>query len=143
MTGSHWVAWALLSAVFAAATALCAKLGLQQVDADFATLARTAMVLVLLAALVAATGRWQPPRGLSLSTWGWLLASAMGTAGSWVCYFRALKLGPAGPVNAVDKLSVVLVAIAAAALLHERPGAREWLGIALVGAGVVTIAWRR
>jgi len=143
MSMSGWLPWALLSALFAAFTALFAKLGLQHVDSDFATMARTAMVLVLLVGFVALTGRWQPPRALSMSTWGWLAASALATAASWVCYYRALKLGPASVINAVDKLSVVIVALLAVALLHERPGAREWLGIALVGAGVVLIALKR
>lgn len=139
----QWLFWALLSALFAALTAVFAKAGLQQVDADFATLVRTAFVLVLLTGFVFAMGKWQRPASLSAATWGWLLASAMATGASWVCYFRALKLGEASKVNAVDKLSLVLVAVFALVFLHERLNSREWLGVGLVSAGVLLLALKR
>lgn len=143
MAISQWLFWALLSALFAALTAVFAKAGLQLVDADFATLVRTAFVLVLLTVFVLALGKWQRPASLSTATWGWLLASAMATSASWVCYFRALKLGEASKVNAVDKLSLVLVAVFAFVFLHERLNSREWLGIGLVTAGVLLLALKR
>jgi len=139
----HWLPWALLSAVFAALTAIFAKLGLQQVDSDLATLLRTAMVLVLLAGFVLLVGKWQNPRSLAPTTWAWLLASAVATAASWICYFRALKLGDASPVNAVDKLSLVLVAVFAFVFLHERLKGLDWLGVGLVSAGVLLLALKR
>ena len=139
----HWLPWALLSAVFAALTAVFAKLGLQQVDSDLATLLRTAMVLVLLAGFVLMAGKWQNPMSLTPATWGWLLASALATAASWICYFRALKIGEASPVNAVDKLSLVLVAVFAFVFLHERLDSRGWLGVGLVSAGVLLLALKR
>lgn len=139
----HWLPWALLSAVFAALTAIFAKAGLQHVDSDLATLLRTAMVLVLLTAFVLVGGKWRNPMTLTPVTWGWLLASALATAASWICYFRALKIGSASPVNAVDKLSLVLVAIFAFVFLHERLNGREWLGVALVSAGVLLLALKR
>ncbi len=142
-TFPHWLPWALLSAVFAALTAIFAKAGLQQVDSDLATLLRTAMVLVLLIAFVLVAGKWRNPMTLTPVTWGWLLASALATAASWICYFRALKIGSASPVNAVDKLSLVLVAIFAFVFLHERLNGREWLGVALVSAGVLLLALKR
>ncbi len=140
---SHWAFWALLAALAAALTAIFAKIGLQGVDSDFATLLRTAMVLVLLAIIVLATGKWSNPLALSAHTWLFLALSALGTGASWLFYFRALKMGEAFQVAPVDKLSVVLVALLAVAFLGERPAPRDWLGIALVTGGVALLAWRR
>lgn len=138
-----WLPWALLSAAFAALTAITAKVGLEGVDSDFATLLRTAVVVVVLAALVAATGKWRDPRTLPGRSLAFLALSALATGASWVCYFRALQRGPAAQVAPVDKLSVVLVAVFAAAFLGERPGGREWLGIGLVAGGVLLLSLRR
>ncbi|KAF1712489.1 transporter [Pseudoxanthomonas kalamensis DSM 18571] len=142
-TQSHWFFWALSSAVFAALTAIFAKVGLQGVDSDFATLIRTAFILLVLMMFVSVTDKWQSPSTLSPATWGWLLASALATGASWICYFRALQAGNTSPVAAVDKLSLVLVAVFAFAFLHERLNLREWLGIALVSAGIITLAFKR
>lgn len=138
-----WLHWALLSACFAAFTAIFARLGLQRVDPDLATLMRTLIIAVVLAAFVAGTGKWSNPLALSARTWGFLALSALATGASWLCYFRALQLGPAAQVAPVDKLSVILVALFAFAFLHERPAPREWLGIALVGVGVVVLGLKR
>src|SRR6476620_137108 len=132
VTASNWFFWTLWSAVFAALTAIFAKLGLEDVDSDLATLVRTVVIVAVLAAFVYSTGRWSNPFGLSSRTWSFLVLSARATGASWVCYFRALKIGEASKVAPVDKLSVVLVALFAVALLGERPAGREWLGIALV-----------
>jgi transporter family protein len=139
-SGFHW---ALLSACFAALTAIFAKLGLQRVDPDFATLIRTVVIVFVLTAFVAMTGKMSNPLDLPPSTLWFLVLSALATGASWVCYFRALQLGNASQVAPVDKLSVVLVAVFAFAFLHERPSPREWLGIALVGAGVLVPGFRR
>lgn len=138
-----WFSWALLSAAFAALTAIFAKLGLQGVDSDFATLIRTTIILGVLGALVFATGKWSNPAMLSPRTWLFLTLSALATGVSWVCYFRALKAGDASQVAAVDKLSVLLVAVFAVVFLGERPVGREWLGLALVAAGVLILGFRR
>ncbi len=144
MTSSNaWLSWALLSAVFAAATAIFAKLGLVGIDSDFATLIRTGAILIVLGAFVAATGKWQDPTQLSPRTWTFLMLSALATGASWVCYFRALQLGNAFQVAPVDKLSVVLVVVLAFFFLGERPSPRDWLGVLLVAGGVVTLAWRK
>ena len=143
MAGSGWFTWAVLSAVFASLTAIFAKVALQGIDSDYATLVRTAVILVLLAAFVVATGKWMPPTRLAPRTLLFLVLSGLATGASWVCYFRALQMGDASQVAPVDKLSVVLVAILAVAFLGERPPAKDWLGIALVGAGVVLLALRR
>ena len=140
---SQWFFWALLSAAFAALTAIFAKAGLQNIDSDFATLVRTVMILLVLSAFVLATGKWQPPASIAASTWGWLLASALATGASWVCYFRALQVGDASKVSAVDKGSLVLVALFALLFLHERLDSREWLGIGLVSAGIALLAFKR
>lgn len=142
MLPATWFYWALLAAVFAALTAIFAKVGIQGVDADFATLIRTAIILFVLAGLVWWTGKWTHPLSLSSKTWLFLALSALATGASWVCYFRALQLGQASQVAPIDKFSVVLVALFAVIFLGERPGAREWLGIGLVAAGVITLAWK-
>ena len=142
MATSHWLLWAAASAVFAALTAIFAKLGLAGVDSDFATLLRTFVIVALLAAFVALAGKWRNPLALPAGTLGFLVASALATGASWVCYFRALKAGPASNVAAIDKLSVLLVAVFAFVFLGERLDAREWIGVALVGVGVVVIAFK-
>jgi transporter family protein len=142
-TTSAWFAWALLSAVFAALTAIFAKIGLEGVDSDLATLIRTAIILVLLSAFVVAAGKWQSPLSLSSKTLTFLTLSGMATGASWVCYFRALKAGEASRVAPIDKLSVVLVALFAVLFLHERPSTRDWAGILLVATGVLVLALKR
>ena len=143
MAAPHgWFYWAFLSAAFAALTAIFAKIGIRDVDPDMATLIRTAVIIVLLAAFVLVTGKWTTPASLAPRTWLFLGLSGLATGASWVCYFRALAIGEASKVAPVDKLSVVLVALLAFAFLGERPSLREWLGLAMVGGGVVLLAWR-
>jgi transporter family protein len=139
---SQWLVWALMSAVFAALTAILAKVGVQGVDPDLATLIRTAVVIVALSCFVFVTGKWHNPAQLSGRTLTFLALSGLATGASWVCYFRALKLGDASKVAPVDKFSVVLVAIFAVVFLAERPSARDWLGICMIAAGVVLMAVR-
>ena len=138
-----WFHWALLSAVFAAFTAIFAKLGLKGVDSDFATLIRTVIIFTVLAAFVYATGKWRNPLELAGRTWLFLTLSGLATGASWVCYFRALKIGDASKVAPVDKLSLLLVAVFAVVFLGERPAAREWVGILMVGAGVFVLGFKR
>jgi transporter family protein len=142
-TISSWFFWALLSAVFAALTAIFAKIGLEGVDSDLATLVRTAVIMAVLAAFVGFTGKWSNPFELSPRTWFFLVLSALATGASWVCYFRALKIGDASKVAPVDKFSLLLVAVFAFAFLGERPSAREWVGILMIGAGVLVLAFKR
>jgi len=138
--GATWFGWAVLSAVFAALTAIFAKVGLAGVDSDLATLVRTGVIGVVLAAFVVATGKWANPLTLPGKTLLFLVLSGLATGASWVCYFRALKVGEASKVAPVDKLSLALVAVFAVLFLDEQPSAREWLGILLVVAGVLTLA---
>ena len=138
-----WFPWALGSAGFAALTAIFAKIGLEGIDSDFATLFRTVVIVAVLGAFVAATGKWRDPFALPGRSVTFLLLSALATGASWVCYFRALKIGEAAKVAPVDKLSVVLVAVFAFAFLGERPAPREWIGIGMVAAGVLVLSIRR
>jgi len=141
MTSSNsWFFWAVLSAVFAALTAIFAKIGIKGVDSDLATLVRTAIIIVVLAGFVWFAGKWSNPFDLSGRTWLFLGLSGLATGASWVCYFRALQIGDASKVAPVDKFSLVLVALFAFAFLGERPSLREWAGIALVASGVLVLA---
>lgn len=138
-----WSLWALLSAVFAALTAVLAKVGVQGVSADYATLVRTVVIVIALALLVPLSGQWVDPRSLPARSLWFLVLSGLATGASWLCYYRALKLGDVAQVVPVDKLSVVLAALFAVMFLGERPSAREWLGLLLVGSGVLVLVWRR
>lgn len=142
-TTPNWFFWALLSAVFAALTAIFAKLGLEGVDSDLATLVRTTVIIGVLAGFVYFTGKWSNPFMLSSRTWLFLVLSGVATGASWVCYFRALKIGDASKVAPVDKFSLLLVAVFAFLFLGERPSVREWFGILMVGAGVLLLALKR
>jgi len=142
-TESTWFHWALWSAVFAALTAIFAKIGLAGVDSDLATLVRTAVIMVVLAGFVYFAGKWSNPFKLTPKTWLFLMLSGLATGASWVCYFRALKIGAASKVAPVDKLSLLLVAVFAVLFLHERPSVREWIGILLVGTGVLVLGFKR
>jgi len=140
---SNWFTWALMSAVFAALTTVFAKLGVADVDADFATFIRTLVIVALLGAMVLAAGKWTNPLVLPARALGFLVLSALATGASWICYFRALKAGDASLVASVDKASLLLVAVFAVAFLGERPAPRQLLGFALIAAGVLTLGWRR
>jgi bacterial/archaeal transporter family protein len=142
-TFSNWQVWAVLSAVFAALTAIFAKVGVEDINPDLATLIRTVIVLVTLALILFATGKVSEAGPISGKSWLFLLLSGLGTGASWICYFRALKLGPATLVAPIDKLSVVLVALFGVVFLGERPSWNGWLGIALIATGAVLIAVKR
>ena len=143
MTNQSWVLWAVLSAVFAAMTAIFAKIGIQGVDSDLATLVRTAIIIVVLALFVWFAGKWSNPLTLPGKTWLFLTLSGLATGASWVCYFRALQIGDASKVAPIDKLSLVLVAIFAVMFLGERPSLKDWTGIAMVAGGVLVLAIKR
>ena len=142
-TLSSWQVWALLSAVFAALTAIFAKIGVEDINSDLATFIRTVVVLVSFALILFATGQFSNPGPISQKSWIFLVLSGLGTGASWLCYFRALKLGPATLVAPIDKLSVVLVALFGVVFLGERPSLNGWLGIVLIAAGAVLIAFKR
>jgi transporter family protein len=137
-----WQLWAVLSAVFAALTAIFAKVGVENVNSDLATFIRTVVVVVVLAGILVATGQWQPPTAIAGRTYLFLMLSGLGTGASWLCYFRALQLGDAARVAPIDKLSVVLVAIFGVGFLGERLSTLNWLGIAAIGSGAILVAYR-
>ncbi|HZR76264.1 EamA family transporter [Bradyrhizobium sp.] len=139
---SSWQVWAVLSAVFAALTAIFAKVGVEGINSDLATLIRTAIVLVTLSLILFATGQFTDPGPIPAKSWAFLVLSALGTGASWLCYFRALKLGPATLVAPIDKLSVVLVALFGVTFLGERPSLQGWIGIAMIAGGAVLIAFK-
>ncbi|MBX9842279.1 MAG: EamA family transporter [Xanthobacteraceae bacterium] len=139
---SSWLFWAIMSAVFAALTAIFAKVGVENVNADFATFIRTIVILLTLAFILIATGQFQAPGSISGRTYTFLILSGLATGGSWICYFRALKAGQAAQVAPIDKLSVVLVALFGVAFLGEKLTLPNWLGVALIASGAILVAWR-
>jgi transporter family protein len=143
MASSSWIFWAILSAIFAALTTIFAKVGIQGVDSDLATLIRTAIVLLLLTLFVHFTGKWVNPFNLSKYNWVFLALSGLATCASWICFYRALQIGEASKVLVVDKFSIVIVAILAFVFLGEKPLTKDWLGIALVACGLMVIAFKR
>ena len=139
---SSWRVWAVMSAVFAALTAIFAKIGVETVNSDFATFVRTIVILGVCAALLTALGEWQPPSAVSSRAYFFLVLSGMATGASWLCYFRALKLGEAARVAPIDKLSVVMVAVFGALFLGEKLAAPNWVGVGLIAIGAVLVAYQ-
>ena len=135
-----WIFWALLSAAFAALTAILAKIGVENVNSDLATFIRTVVILLVLGGILLARGLFQPMTSISGRTYLFLALSGVATGASWVCYFRALQIGDAARVAPVDKLSVVLVAIFGVSFLGEQLAFHNWLGVIMIAAGVVMIA---
>ena len=138
-----WLFFALGSALFAGLTAILGKVGVSGINSNLATVIRTVVILGFATALVSVRGEWSGLGGASTRTWTFLVLSGLATGASWVCYFRALKLGPASQVAPVDKFSLVLVAVFAFAFLGERPSLRDWCGIAMVAGGVLLLALKR
>jgi bacterial/archaeal transporter family protein len=140
---STWQFWALSSAAFAALTAVFAKVGVENINPDFATFIRTVVILACIAAILAIKGEFQAPGTVAPKTYLFLVLSGLATGASWLCYFRALKIGDAARVAPIDKLSVVLVAAFAFLFLGERPSGLNWLGIGLIAAGAVLVGLKR
>ena len=139
---ASWQFWAVLSAIFAALTAILAKLGVSGINPDLATFIRTLVVAAALAFLLAITGQFTSSGPISRKAIMFLALSGLATGASWICYFRALNIGQVAQVAPVDKLSVVLVALLGVFLLGEHLSLRGWLGICLITAGVVLLAIR-
>lgn len=137
---SSWQFWALLSALFAALTAIFAKIGVEQINSDLATFIRTIVVICLLAGILIATDGFQNPASIPGRTWLFLILSGFATGASWLCYFRALKIGQAAQVAPIDKLSVVLVAIFGVVFLGEKLTTLNGIGVALIAAGAILVA---
>lgn len=140
MLSSSWIFWALLSAIFAALTALCAKIGVSTIDSDLATFIRTLVILGVLGTILLVTGKFHNTEGFSPRACLFLLLSGLATGASWLCYFRALKMGDAARVAPLDKLSVVFVAILSVTLLGEQLSVKGWLGIIFIGLGAILVS---
>jgi transporter family protein len=134
--------WAFLSAGFAALTAIFAKVGVEKIAPDVATLIRTVVVLMMLTAIVVTTGQYRLMAGTPSRAYLFLILSGLATGASWLCYFRALHIGDAARVAPIDKLSVVLVAGFSVAFLGERLSVTNWLGVALIAAGAWLVTLR-
>jgi bacterial/archaeal transporter family protein len=135
----NWIFWALLSALFAAVTAILAKVGVAHVDSNLATAIRTTVVVVFAWAIALALGKHNEIRNVDGRAWLFLTLSGLGTGLSWLCYFRALQLGPASRVAPLDKLSVVLVMVFAVVFLGEKMSPLAMLGGGLIAAGAVVM----
>ena len=139
----EWLYWAIASAFFAALTAIFAKVGLNGIDSDFATFIRTLVIIAALALFLTYTHKWQSLGSLNGKNWLFLILSGLATGLSWLAYFKALQMGNASQVAPIDKFSLVLVTIFAVIFLGERPSGQDWVGIGLVAAGVLTLAFKR
>ena len=135
-----WQLWAMLSAVFAALTAIFAKVGIEDINSDFATFIRTLVILCVLGGIVLVTHQYQSLSTISTKSLFFLVLSGLATGASWLCYFRALKLGNASQVAPVDKLSVVMVAIFGVMFLSEKLSTMNWSGIVLMTVGALLVA---
>lgn len=136
-----WIHWSLLSALAAAATAIFGKIGVAQIDSNLATAIRTTVILVFSWGIAVATRQPGALARISSRTWLFLGLSGLATGASWLCYFRALQLGPASKVAPIDKLSVALVIVLAALFLGEPLTLKKCLGGVLIVAGAITLAW--
>lgn len=139
---SSWQFWALLSAGFAALTAIFAKVGVEEINSDFATFIRTVVILVILGGILVVTSQFQPLRTVSAKTYLFLVLSGIATGASWLCYFRALKIGNASQVAPIDKLSVLFVAIFGAVFLSEKLTLGNWVGVCLIAIGALLVAMK-
>lgn len=137
---ANWTFWALLSAVFAALTAIFGKVGVAGVGSDFATFIRTVVILGAIALILSVTNGWQSFGSVSTRSWVFLVLSGLATGASWLCYYRALQIGDAARVAPIDKMSVVLVALFGVAFLGERLSAVNWAGVGLIAVGAVLVA---
>jgi len=136
-----WLVWALLSALFAAATAILAKIGVAGIDSNLATAIRTTVVLVFTWAIAIALGKHNAIAAIASRSWLFLALSGIATGLSWLCYFRALQLGPASAVAPIDKLSVVLVILFAWMFLGEGLTAHKIVGGLLIAGGAATLVF--
>jgi transporter family protein len=136
-----WLVWALLSALFAAATAILAKIGIAGIDSNLATAIRTTVVLVFTWAIALSLGRHHAMGAIAARSWLFLVLSGIATGLSWLCYFRALQLGPASAVAPIDKLSVVLVIVFAWLFLGEGLTVHKVIGGLLIAGGAATLVF--
>lgn len=135
-----WLLFALGSAFFAALTALFGKLGVAGINSNLATFIRTIVILLVTAGILSLRGEWARPSGLPWHSWLFLVLSGIATGLSWLCYYRALQLGPVSKVAPIDKLSVAMVIVLALVFLGEKPSVPMLVGGGLIVAGAMVIA---
>lgn len=135
-----WLLFALGSALFAALTAVFGKLGVVGINSNLATFIRTLVIVVVIAGIISLRQEWEKPAGLPLHSWVFLVLSGIATGLSWLCYYRALQLGPVSKVAPIDKLSVALVIVFGLLFLGERPSLPLLIGGGLIVAGAMVIA---
>ena len=138
----QWLLWAVLSALFAGATAILAKIGVSEINSNLATAIRTTVILLFTWSVALATIRGSEFGSIGKKTWVFLILSGIATGLSWLCYFRALQLGEVSKVAPIDKLSVVIAMALAVAFLGERLNLREGIGAGLIVLGAIVLAWR-
>ncbi len=137
---NSWPFWAVLAAIFAALTAVLAKVGIAGINSNLATLIRTMVVLAAIFAIVWVRGEFTDLGQVSPRSYLFLVLSGLATGASWLCYFRALQMGPASKVAPIDKLSIVLVVIFSVVFLGEKLSAFGWLGVGMIATGVLLVA---
>lgn len=134
---NNWQFFAFASAIFAAMTAIFGKIGVSEINSNLATFIRTIVILLVTALILTFRGEWQRPETITLKPLFFLILSGVATGFSWLCYYRALQLGPASRVAPVDKLSVVFVMLLAFLFLQETVGVKELFGGVLITAGAI------
>lgn len=137
----QWLFFALLSAVFAAATNILGKIGVEKINSNMATWIRVIVIFFVTSGIIALRNEWVPPATIPNRTLLFLVLSGIATGLSWLCYYRALQLGQASLIGPVDKLSVILVMIMGVLFLGESLSVKQWIGGALILAGVLCVAW--
>ncbi len=137
----NWLPYALGSAAFAALTVIFGKIGVEAINSNLATFVRTVVILVMTALVLTFRHEWQRPQNLSWRSAAFLVLSGLATGLSWLCYYRALQLGPASKVAPIDKLSVALAILLAVVFLGEKPTASSVLGGGLIVAGSLVLAF--
>lgn len=137
-----WKYYALLSALFAALTAICAKIGVKDINSNLATAIRTTIILLLTWGIVAFSGHMSEIKNISRHTWSFLVLSGLATGMSWLFYFRALQTGDVSRVAPIDKLSVVITILLSFFLLKEPVNAKTIIGALLITAGSIVMLWK-
>lgn len=137
-----WKYYALLSALFAALTAICAKIGVRDINSNLATAIRTSIILLLTWGIVLFSGRIGEVKDISRHTWCFLILSGLATGMSWLFYFKAMQTGDVSRVAPIDKLSVVITIILAFFLLKEPVNAKVVIGALLITAGSLVMLWK-
>ena len=135
-----WAVFAVLSAMFAAATSILAKIGMEGVNSNLATAVRTVIVVFMAWGMVFLTGGQSGISEISRKSWLFLVLSGLATGASWLCYYRALALGQASKVVPIDKMSIVITMVLAFLILHEQMTAKSVIGCLLITAGTLVVA---